>query len=356
MIQSTLWGRIPTRSSNGNGNPTALRMIAEVVGESGGDVGSWIQTTTTIGTMTGGRDMIMTPLLLSTLAGLSTCLGAAVVFWTKPPPIKKNGVDVDGYHRTKTIRMDKQLAFSLALAGSVMITVSVASILPEAFLVDGHGSKMVTDEIGQRIFSLGLGCALYLLLSKFAFPEPGAILLEPFKDDIDVDDEPQVPDEEIATPLPPHTSLLLAKQQSGSKTFQRKRSTLSNIADLVNTNNNTSRVTIIYNNTRASSNISNNTKAEEDCYHNNDYHNDEQSSLVTRTTSSSAEDDYQDEYDKTAIHPELSQRNTSQQSSSSLLFLDWKGRDLENDEARRNWRVAMLLFISLLVHNFPEGA
>ena len=31
------------------------------------------------------------------------------------------------------------------------------------------------------------------------------------------------------------------------------------------------------------------------------------------------------------------------------------GADLENPEQRRAWRVAMLLFVSLLLHNFPEG-
>jgi ZIP family zinc transporter len=31
------------------------------------------------------------------------------------------------------------------------------------------------------------------------------------------------------------------------------------------------------------------------------------------------------------------------------------GADLQTDDARRAWRVAMLLFISLAIHNFPEG-
>jgi ZIP family zinc transporter len=40
--------------------------------------------------------------------------------------------------------------------------------------------------------------------------------------------------------------------------------------------------------------------------------------------------------------------------SSSLS--EWSsGADLESGEQRRAWRVAMLLFISLLIHNFPEG-
>jgi len=31
-----------------------------------------------------------------------------------------------------------------------------------------------------------------------------------------------------------------------------------------------------------------------------------------------------------------------------------RGSDLQSIEARRSWRVAMLLFVSLAVHNFPE--
>jgi zinc transporter ZupT len=31
------------------------------------------------------------------------------------------------------------------------------------------------------------------------------------------------------------------------------------------------------------------------------------------------------------------------------------GKDLQSTEARRAWRVAMLLFVSIAVHNFPEG-
>lgn len=33
----------------------------------------------------------------------------------------------------------------------------------------------------------------------------------------------------------------------------------------------------------------------------------------------------------------------------------FSGKDLSTPEARRAWRVAMLLFVSLAVHNFPEG-
>ena len=40
----------------------------------------------------------------------------------------------------------------------------------------------------------------------------------------------------------------------------------------------------------------------------------------------------------------------------SSSFSEWSsGADLESSEQRRAWRVAMLLFISLLIHNFPEG-
>ena len=88
------------------------------------------------------------PLLFSFLAGLSTCIGASVVFCGGQPS-------------------QKHLGLSLSLAGSVMITVSVVSILPAAL-----GDSLSLDEA----LSFATGSIIYIILSKFAFPEPEAIL------------------------------------------------------------------------------------------------------------------------------------------------------------------------------------
>ena len=41
---------------------------------------------------------------------------------------------------------------------------------------------------------------------------------------------------------------------------------------------------------------------------------------------------------------------------ASIICTKWeRGGDLESNEQKKAWRVAMLMVISLLVHNFPEG-
>ena len=67
-----------------------------------------------------------TPLYLSTVVGMSTCLGAAVVFCHPRSKSDPNIRDVG----------PGTMCFSLALAGSVMVTVSVISIGPECLRRD----------------------------------------------------------------------------------------------------------------------------------------------------------------------------------------------------------------------------
>merc|ERR1712238_615016 len=44
------------------------------------------------------------------------------------------------------------------------------------------------------------------------------------------------------------------------------------------------------------------------------------------------------------------------QTSSNQKCTNWSGGgDLESTEQKKAWRVAILMFVSLLVHNFPEG-
>jgi hypothetical protein len=103
------------------------------------------------------------------LAGASTCVGAAIVFCFDAATIQQS------------------MTFSLSLAASVMITVSVVSIGPECMegIVEwapAHGDDNDTDLIIdgylllQRIVSFGVGCTSYWMLSKFltlvALPDP----------------------------------------------------------------------------------------------------------------------------------------------------------------------------------------
>ncbi len=59
--------------------------------------------------------------------------------------------------------------------------------------------------------------------------------------------------------------------------------------------------------------------------------------------------------------PQTPKRDLSEASRNKNISLSsglsaWsKGGDLKSKEQRKAWRVAMLLFISLLIHNFPEG-
>lgn len=105
------------------------------------------------------------PILLSLLAGLSTCLGAAIVFLVDRP---QKGMD-------KRRRLGhREMSFSLSLAAAVMITVSFTSILPECFTreEDGQWLDIGSSEIVYRVAYFAVGCLFFLGLSKFAFPEP----------------------------------------------------------------------------------------------------------------------------------------------------------------------------------------
>ena len=86
------------------------------------------------------------PIYLSTLAGLSTCVGASVAFFV-------GGDDDDD--RKVGVTPDL-LAFSLALAGSVMITLCVVSIIPECLSSAENaniGSNEETWDIFGHVFS-----------------------------------------------------------------------------------------------------------------------------------------------------------------------------------------------------------
>ena len=79
---------------------------------------------------------------MSTLAGLSTCIGASVAFVVGVPDDGKNGsksgMNYNGPPGSRGgagVVGPELLAFSLALAGSVMITVVIVSIIPESLMI-----------------------------------------------------------------------------------------------------------------------------------------------------------------------------------------------------------------------------
>ncbi|GAX20570.1 hypothetical protein FisN_3Hh580 [Fistulifera solaris] len=220
------------------------------------------------------------PLLLSCLAGGSTCLGAAVVFCC---------------HTVSS----SQLAFALSLAGSVMMTVSFCSILPECFRVENDEDELssmssqylsITNILfWQRCFGLALGALSYFCLAKCAFPEPNEIMFGSEHDDscdneLELfDNNQQEQDIEIRNTQSQEKELLLSTQIIARTPQQRLTSSLQ-------PQSSSTEDTILYN-----------------------------------------------------------------KQSKPLTASFWHGTDLTHAHAQRAWRVALLLFLSLLVHNFPEG-
>jgi ZIP family zinc transporter len=154
----------------------------------------------------------------------------------------------------------------------------------------------------QRLLSFAVGSFLYFLMSKYAFPEPEDIISNHFE----------------LHPL----------------TISRKSSDDGNVNECTNTNqsptnNNVSAIEINPNG-KLNSNLQRRGTFTED------------TELATRSI---------DDERKTrgASNP----KSFTSCISSLRIFL--RGSDLATSEARRANRVAMLLFFSLLLHNFPEG-
>lgn len=239
-------------------------------------------------------DLWSQSLLLSVLAGASTCLGAAVVL-------------IRPRHAGQLRKV--HLAAALSLAGSVMMTVSIFSLLPEAL----EGVEGLDMQLFERLASFVVGAVLYALLSKCAFPEPEAIL------GFDQGDEEGVP--------------LMQIQETRSKTKNNKPSLLRIRSQA------------------SSSSASGKGKDEE------------KGANVAATTVSSSPMNVtsSSQTDRSLSAKNASAININDKSaSSSFSFSSWlplftSGQDLATNDARRAWRVAWLLFISLCVHNFPEG-
>jgi zinc transporter ZupT len=199
------------------------------------------------------------PLLLSFLAGASTCAGAAIVFLFD------------------SSRIEKSMAFSLSLAGSVMITVSVISIGPECMegIINwNNGLSVDLPLLIERGLSFMLGCFGYWLLSKAlaSFPEPESLFF--FQD--------------------------RRKTKKGGETLKQ--------------NNEDNKLL----SSPKSENRTSPTKTS-----NND--------MFLRRSASG-----------------IALKDDEEVGSSDETKLSKESR-------QRSWRVAMLLFFSLLFHNFPEG-
>jgi zinc transporter, ZIP family len=326
-----------------------------------------------------------TPLLQSTLAGLSTCLGAAIVFCTRRPVV--NGKQRNGSGRSGGGLGHEHLAFALSLAGSVMITVSVASILPECFAVDNDVGDLkgadgtpstihyLYTPIGSPLFwerciAFGIGCALYLLLSKCAFPEPDAVL-------------------GLTSDSDAHTTTSLSLVQSSS--FEESTAPLSPRSNTAGNSSTASyRKTRTHHRNHASDSelfplTSNGTlmRHNEEISISSSFGPLTNACMVEGGTSSTGNTPLKrfvapHESFKKATGP--GQRHCcGSLGASARQCLHWmRGNDLTSSaaaavplgstnhpsldgtvaaalEARRAWRVAMLLFLSLTVHNFPEG-
>jgi len=232
-----------------------------------------------------------TPLYLSCIAGASTCIGAAIVFIQ--PRSKKT---------SQRIVPPGTMAFSLALAASVMVTVSIISILPEVFMdesvQEGDAYKMIpfySMDMLCRILFIALGAILYFGLSCcLSVPEPEDLL--------------------------------------HSKNFD-----------------------VVLGSTGCGLSPASSTT--------------EMASLISCDSNSLSAEFA--EFDHDSPHMKLAQKTNlvgklvlcdsdlldpMVHNCANSICSKWTtGGDLESNEQKKAWRVAMLMFVSLLVHNFPEG-
>eukprot|EP00571_Detonula_confervacea_P003341 CAMPEP_0172326064 /NCGR_PEP_ID=MMETSP1058-20130122/55483_1 /TAXON_ID=83371 /ORGANISM="Detonula confervacea, Strain CCMP 353" /LENGTH=441 /DNA_ID=CAMNT_0013042759 /DNA_START=119 /DNA_END=1441 /DNA_ORIENTATION=+ len=291
-----------------------------------------------------------TPLYLSTLAGMSTCLGALIVFCH---PIEEEDDDeerselVDGSpSRLRKRRSGRRkvspstMAFSLALAGSVMVTVSVVSIGPECLAASSMPQNAQNTDLDtensffifgitlmpifswvflHRLLSFGAGSLLYFLMSKYAFPEPEELLATHF--------------DSVQRNSSPRSSLSSDKSSddeydnectSTNSPTSKELTTLPDKTTGINLNNSLQRRGTGTEDIEMATSLSNGRG--------------KRKGLFRRPPA-----------DRTQC---CSNPFTSCMTSLRVFT---RGSDLDTPEARRANRVAMLLFFSLLIHNFPEG-
>ena len=250
------------------------------------------------------------PLYLASVAGASTCLGAAVVFFH---PTDANN------HR---IVSPNTMSFSLALAGSVMVTVSVISIGPECLIAD-DGIFVPLEEFLQRLVAFCIGGTLYFALSWFAFPEPEELI------EVELKNNARVPsdEEELSMLLPSidEDSDDAEKPLQDQRVKSKPTAIRSRKKDDLNSNRPIVGGEAITTNVDATGNVTD--ALQWDCIK-------PQASIGARGR----------------------KKFEAPSKNSGNSFAQWSsGADLTSNDERRAWRVAMLLFVSLLLHNFPEG-
>ena len=255
------------------------------------------------------------PLLLSCLAGASTCVGAAVVFCFEPTTIRKS------------------MAFSLSLAAAVMVTISVISILPEVatgivlFRQDAEAEAISTNNqydivlqrtiirtalLFERLFSLGVGVSAYLLLAKLLV---------------------FLPDQE-------HLYLL---DDSGEQEECKRKYDLYLSADDGGNN-----INIKINNF--------DDRMERGIETAPNSINSSAFPLVRRRAKRTSNRNATSKQEK-SLDREMSHETLSSSGTGSTSFDDTEEQltALTIERRKRSWRVALMLFSSLLIHNFPEG-
>lgn len=262
--------------------------------------------------------MDWTPLILSTLAGLSTSLGASIAFFSsKERPMS-----------------DEALAFSLALAGSVMVTVSAVSLIPESLLEQSTHEFLAMDtmDFWKRVGGFLVGCAFYWMLSK-AFPEPDTIL--------NLESEPT---DELLTEMEMDESSAYATSLSGTPPEGQPLIRDRGIEDDMEQAASAKVITPSQSAQRQKPSLWNSSHPRSD------------SVRIRSFRESQSPSSQSDMNDDAEVSHEALWLSDEKKESTALSWRSFsQGQDLTTTQSRRSWRVAMLLFVSLVVHNFPEG-
>lgn len=286
------------------------------------------------------------PLLLSCMAGASTCVGAAVVFCFSPQQIRQS------------------MSFSLSLAASVMITVSVISIGPECW----HGIVEAADNddnnslaavaasykvnvwlLVERLLAFGGGCGGYFLLSKVlgSLPDPEHLFLFGSSKGKEGDAAGSI--------VSPGNTGVGKKGEEEDDEEHMEPLQLRRVASEDSAANSTASFESEFGNgyARERDALLTAPVAGKPSKHSNNHRL--RRKMTTQTSDGSPSRNYV--RDRT-IHTALSNDGSLVlESGNSMTTTESYDKDdiAKQQQKQRSWRVAMLLFFSLLAHNFPEG-
>ena len=241
------------------------------------------------------------------------------------------------------------MSFSLSLAASVMITISIISLLPEVY--DGMRTTTVTVDGGvetetiilyhtqiimERIGAFFIGVIAYLILSKLLvfLPDPDTIYLLASSDDgnkigdnenydlyLSMDDENGNNNDNDNTASGDELSLV-----------EENWNTVSD-SNNDNTNNNTKTTPLLLVRQRKTTKVV--------VLH----HSTSTDTIPSLSSSSNNNNNPQETNDQ-------KQDNNNEEDNDNE---DFTTAAFSTERRKRSWRVALLLFTSLLIHNFPEG-